>query len=196
MIHKFNTWWMLCCAIVMCTLALTSGAMAQGNAQPGVAPNGLPVFGFGIDSTLSGIQADLIANRPNLGTFAKSSDWVRLASDTSQQGVTGGIGLLDPVTGNPIDKSTDPSTVDTSLIVQVIHLRDAVIGMNSVPCEERFVQGSKFNDNPNTWSWDRGTPPNKNDMENIGIAFTKDSSNNLWITVSGDRLATNGTSYI
>src|ERR1051325_11388635 len=174
MIHKFNifqtrdgvsTWWMLCCVVAVCMLAMTSGVMAQVNANPGKAPNGLPA-GFGIDSVTAGPQADLIANEPKPGLFSTSWDWVRRSTDTSTIGVTAGGGVVNFTTGVPITPFPDGH------IVNVFNIIDGVTGAgassNTVP-EERFVGGSHFDSNPNAggWSWDRNSPPNKNDMNHI-----------------------------
>src|ERR1041385_5341964 len=85
--------------VIICALGFNRNLMAQ-SARPGVAPNGMP-FGFGID-TSGTVGADLIANTPGSTPFNKASDWIRLASDTSHPYVTGGIGVLDPVSGAPI----------------------------------------------------------------------------------------------
>src|ERR1041385_5876822 len=192
MIHRFNiSWphgrvstWMLCCVVAVCMLAMSSGVMAQVNANPGKAPNGLPA-GFGIDSVTAGPQADLIANEPTPGLFSASWDWVRRSTDTSTIGVTGGGGVLNFTTGVPITPFPD------GRIVNVCNIIDGVTGAgassNTVP-EERFVGGSHFDSNPNAggWSWDRNSPPNKNDMNHI-LLLEKNSykkNENKYISVT------------
>jgi hypothetical protein len=60
-----------------------------------------------------------------------------------------------------------------------------------------FSGGSKVDDDPNiNWHWSAQMPPNKNDINHGLFHLTKDGSNNDWVIVGGDRLATNGDSYI
>ncbi|MBI5539621.1 MAG: gliding motility-associated C-terminal domain-containing protein [Bacteroidia bacterium] len=57
-------------------------------------------------------------------------------------------------------------------------------------------QGGKFNDDPNTWTWSYSSASSKNDINNALYHLAADASNNTWLIVAGDRLSTNGTSYI
>ncbi|PKP19907.1 MAG: hypothetical protein CVU05_10225, partial [Bacteroidetes bacterium HGW-Bacteroidetes-21] len=57
-------------------------------------------------------------------------------------------------------------------------------------------QGSKFNDNPNSWTWSAGKASSKSDINNAMYHVGVDNLNNTWLIVGGDRLSTNGTSYI
>ncbi|HBS87703.1 MAG TPA: hypothetical protein DEA97_14160, partial [Bacteroidales bacterium] len=57
-------------------------------------------------------------------------------------------------------------------------------------------QGSKFNDNPNTWIWSAGKPSGKTDINNAMFHLSNDLNNNTWLIVAGDRYTTTGTSYI
>ncbi|MDH7460323.1 T9SS type A sorting domain-containing protein [Chitinophagaceae bacterium 26-R-25] len=60
-----------------------------------------------------------------------------------------------------------------------------------------FTNGSKFNDTIGSLHWFPSSAPNKNDINNAMYHVSKDTSNNnQWIIIGGDRLATNGTSYI
>lgn len=59
-----------------------------------------------------------------------------------------------------------------------------------------FTQGSKVNDDPNDWRWSTGSVPQKDDLNNVFLHFSRDAQNNLWVMMAGDRRATNGTSYL
>src|ERR1051326_1481467 len=181
--------WVLCCAIVIGCLMAPVTVFSQPGSNPGkpVILNGS--VGFGIES-------DLQANF-NGAVADTSDDWYKDASNT---GV--GNGFFKPTYPGAIL----PGLLSNSDILFARHIRDFVGGQAITPttdtagvelstCEERFVQGSKFNDNPNTWGWDRNAPPNKNDVQNIPVMLTSGPTG-VWLTAGGDRLATNGTSYI
>ena len=57
-------------------------------------------------------------------------------------------------------------------------------------------KSNKVSDDPNAYSWSTGSAPQKDDIGNGAFAFSFDSSNNLWVAVSGDRESVNGESYI
>lgn len=59
-----------------------------------------------------------------------------------------------------------------------------------------IFQGSKFNDNPATWSWTTGKASSKNDINNVMYHLATDASNNTWVILGSDRFSNNGTSYI
>ncbi|MBN2681994.1 MAG: SprB repeat-containing protein, partial [Bacteroidales bacterium] len=61
---------------------------------------------------------------------------------------------------------------------------------------DEIFQASKFNDNPNLWSWSVGKATSKNDINNVALHLGEDNLDNTWLIVAGDRLSTNGTSYI
>src|SRR5436190_1165547 len=63
--------------------------------------------------------------------------------------------------------------------------------------DEIFTQGAKLNQNPNDWHWTSSKPPQKDDINvATGWVAIQPSNNHIWLAISGDRLATNGTSYI
>ena len=63
--------------------------------------------------------------------------------------------------------------------------------------DEIFDGGNKLDDNPNVWGWRSGKPPAKDDINHSMVFITQDpSTNHIWVLVSGDRLSTNGTSYL
>ena len=132
----------------------------------GTAPVNPPAGGFGIDG-------NLLANVP---TPVGIGDWVKLVGDPG-----GGGGVLDPVTGDPLNPAT------------TFHLRDLY---NSSADVIFTSTGDKFNDSPATWNLGAQSAPDKNDIENALIHFTSDSLGNTWVIVSGDRLSNKGESYI
>jgi hypothetical protein len=60
---------------------------------------------------------------------------------------------------------------------------------------DRIFTGSSFGDNPNSWSWTTGKPTSKCDIS-TAIFHVSSSPNSKWIIIGGDRLTTQGTSYI
>ena len=63
--------------------------------------------------------------------------------------------------------------------------------------DEIFDGGNKLNDNPNDWGWRSQKPPAKDDIHNAAGFLALDPSNShIWLAISGDRMSTNGTSYI
>jgi hypothetical protein len=59
-----------------------------------------------------------------------------------------------------------------------------------------IFQGSKFNQDPNQWSWTTGKASSKNDINNVMYHLAKDASGDMWIMLGSDRYSTTGTSYI
>ena len=63
--------------------------------------------------------------------------------------------------------------------------------------DEIFDGGNKLNDDPNDWGWRSGKPPAKDDINHSMVFITEDpGTGHIWVLVSGDRLSTNGTSYL
>jgi len=62
--------------------------------------------------------------------------------------------------------------------------------------DDIFTTGSKFNDYVSNLHWTSGSAPDKNDINNALYHVARDASNNQWVFIAGDRLSTNGTSYI
>ncbi|MCH9032381.1 MAG: hypothetical protein IIB00_09010, partial [candidate division Zixibacteria bacterium] len=98
-------------------------------------------------------------------------DWVMGAS---------GNGVLDSA-GNPIDA------------VATIH----VIDLTGNADLDVFAQSDKVFHDPNTYNWKAGSVPQKDDINNGLFHVRTDSvTGDLWVTMSGDRRAVNGDSYI
>ena len=109
-----------------------------------------------------------------------------LISNTPTDGV--GDWIYGPGTSNGYVLNTDGSSIDslnTHLIIDSYNTNS-----------DHIFQGSKFNDDPNAWSWAMGKASSKNDINNAYYHLAKDASNNTWLIVGGDRLSTTGTSYI
>jgi hypothetical protein len=96
-------------------------------------------------------------------------DWVQGA---------GGTGVLDNVTGDPVQPRT-------------VHKIDLTGNADA----NRFFTGVKVFQDPTTWQWKNGSSPPKDDIQNGAIHFYKDNGD-WWVAVSGDRRSVNGTSYI
>jgi hypothetical protein len=63
--------------------------------------------------------------------------------------------------------------------------------------DEIFDGGNKLNQNPNVWGWRSQKPPAKDDINNAaGWVAINPANNHIWLAISGDRMSTNGTSYI
>jgi hypothetical protein len=62
--------------------------------------------------------------------------------------------------------------------------------------DDVFTTGSKFNDYIGNLHWTSSSAPDKNDINNALYHVARDASNNQWAFIAGDRLSTNGTSYI
>jgi hypothetical protein len=60
-----------------------------------------------------------------------------------------------------------------------------------------FTSGSKFNDIISALQWTQSSAPDKNDINNAMFHVSVNTSTqDQWIVIGGDRLSTNGTSYI
>lgn len=133
-----------------------------------VAPVNPPAGGFAIDGGLK-------ANTPvSPAPFAANQgDWVA--------GTGGGGGFVLSNTGVAADNKTTGLKKDP---------------YNS-GADDIFTGGSKFNDVISALQWTSSSAPDKNDINNGLYHVTKDpSTNNQWVMIAGDRLSTNGTSYI
>src|SRR5436190_5555143 len=63
--------------------------------------------------------------------------------------------------------------------------------------DEIYTQGAKLDDNPNDWHWTSSKPPKKDDINvATGWVALNPADSHIWLAISGDRLATNGTSFI
>ncbi|MGN6601192.1 MAG: hypothetical protein ACTHK8_02010 [Ginsengibacter sp.] len=92
---------------------------------------------------------------------------------------TGTGGHVFNENGTPLDSTTTGKQVD-----------------NYSTNDNIFTNGSKFNDYVANLHWFSNSAPDKNDINVALYHVSRDSSNNQWIFISGDRLSTNGTSYI
>ena len=63
--------------------------------------------------------------------------------------------------------------------------------------DDIFDGGNKLFQNPNDWGWRSQKPPAKDDIHNAAVFLAVNPANNhIWLAISGDRLSTNGTSYL
>ncbi|HEX5651577.1 MAG TPA: hypothetical protein VFX58_00795, partial [Chitinophagaceae bacterium] len=63
--------------------------------------------------------------------------------------------------------------------------------------DDIFDGGNKLFQDPNVWGWRSQKPPAKDDINNAMVAITENPADgHIWALISGDRLSTNGTSYL
>jgi hypothetical protein len=147
-------------------LDLYSPETAQ--AQQGVVPTTIPYGGFAIDG-------NLLSRIPTTPPF--SSDKGDFLPNDGAPGSGGYVFTLD---GVPVDTVT------------AFHLTDGYDTDDS----NIFTEGSKLNNDPNTWKWKTGKPPAKDDINHALFFFASDSLGNIWFVGSGDRKNTNGNTYL
>ena len=63
--------------------------------------------------------------------------------------------------------------------------------------DDIFDGGNKLFQDPNTWGWRSQKPPAKDDINTAMVFLALNPiDNHIWLAISGDRLSTNGTSYL
>ena len=63
--------------------------------------------------------------------------------------------------------------------------------------DDIFDGGNKLFQNPNDWGWRSQKPPAKDDINTVMLFLAiNPADNHIWLAVSGDRMSTNGTSYL
>ena len=135
----------------------------------GTAPVSYPTGGFAIDGNL--LSCTPIPDSSGVG------DWVVNPLITP---CTGG-GVLSYPAGLPLN------------INQTFRIEDSY---NS-QADTIFTSGSKFDDDPNTWTWTTSKPTGKDDMNHGMVHFATDTTTgDVWFIMAGDRYATTGTSYL
>src|SRR5436190_984210 len=132
----------------------------------------------------SGQLAGTAPVNPPFGGFAIDGNVVRATGDGDWTG-TGAQApntyVLNPTTGAP-------------LIVMAYRLFDRY---NDQDLDDIFDGGNKLFQNPNTWGWRSQKPPAKDDMNNAAALLTMaPSDGHIWLIIAGDRMSTNGTSYL
>jgi hypothetical protein len=146
---------------------LISILFVSSNIFGQIAPINPPTSGFHIDGNLR-------ANTPTINI----GDW--LTGPGGSGSSSGGFVMSDA--GVPVNAAT------TQLLPKDAYNTTADI---------IFSGGSKFDGNPNTnWSWTTSKPTGKDDINNAMYHLSTDASNNKWLILGSDRLATTGTSYI
>ena len=82
----------------------------------------------------------------------------------------------------------------TPLVPFAYHLTDL---FNDQVNDDIFDGGNKLFQNPNDWGWRSQKPPAKDDINNSLVFLALNPvDNHLWIAITGDRMSTNGTSYL
>jgi hypothetical protein len=170
---RFNWRQFLVLSLFIVTTVLTSFTLTAQNL-PGIAPVQTPIGGFGVDG-------DAYANTPT-PAYLNVGDWFYNA--TLYPGT--GRGLF-----NPDGTITDPT--------RTFFLQDNWIQNTDLTI---FTGTNKINHNPSTYTWGPGSSPNKNEIQNAAAHFTYGapglggSATDLWCIFAGDRMVTNGSSYI
>src|SRR6266446_755737 len=142
---------------------------------PGVAPDGDP-GGFGI-------EGDLRSNFPGAD---RSSDWVANPSPTPSGSPVGDYMLNNDGTARLVFPANGNGNITK-------HFTDGVGGAD----QDIFQStGDKYNDNPTTWDWAVGKPPQKNDINHALLHQALDSAGNAWIIVAGYQGSSQGDRYI
>jgi hypothetical protein len=68
---------------------------------------------------------------------------------------------------------------------------------NDLVNDDIFDGGNKLFQNPNDWGWRSQKPPAKDDINTAMVFIALNPiDNHIWVAISGDRLSTNGTSYL
>src|SRR6187399_920522 len=63
--------------------------------------------------------------------------------------------------------------------------------------DDIFDGGNKLFQDPNTWGWRSQKPPAKDDINTAMVFLALNPiDNHIWLAISGDRMSTNGTSYL
>jgi hypothetical protein len=80
------------------------------------------------------------------------------------------------------------------LVPLAFHLTDL---WNDQVNDDIFDGGNKLFQNPNDWGWRSQKPPAKDDINNSLVFLALNPANNhIWVAMTGDRMSTNGTSYL
>ena len=171
---QLSCYWrqLLILSLFIATTVLTGFKLSAQNL-PGIAPVQTPIGGFGVDG-------DAYANTPT-PAYLNVGDW--FYDSTLYPGT--GRGLF---TGGSV---TDPT--------RTFFLQDNWLQNTDLTI---FTGRNKINDHPNTYTWGPGSSPNKNEIQNAAAHFTYGapglggSATDLWCLFAGDRMVTNGSSYI
>ena len=92
------------------------------------------------------------------------------------------------------DAPTGGFGVFPGLVPLSFHLVDRY---NDQTLDEIFDGGNKLFHDPNTWGWRSQKPPAKDDINNAMVLIAQNPADgHIWVAISGDRLSTNGTSYL
>ena len=80
------------------------------------------------------------------------------------------------------------------LVPLAYHLTDL---WNDQVNDDIFDGGNKLFQDPNTWGWRSQKPPAKDDINNALVFVALNPvDQHIWVAIAGDRMSTNGTSYL
>ena len=168
--HQLNEW---CTGLtknvkLLVAFFLLGSLLISGNifGQAGTAPVLPPTTGFKVDGFLQ---------RQSVGI----GDWLKGTA---------------PLNGAGTFLFNDDGTVALASPGKIFHKVDLYSDQTN---DEIFDGGNKLDDDPNVWGWRSGKPPGKDDINHSMVFITQDpGTGHIWVLVSGDRLSTNGTSYL
>ena len=81
-----------------------------------------------------------------------------------------------------------------ALVPLAFHLTDLYDDQTN---DDIFDGGNKLFQDPNTWGWRSQKPPAKDDINNSLVFLALNPiDNHIWLAMTGDRMSTNGTSYL
>src|SRR4030095_11502933 len=90
------------------------------------------------------------------------------------------------------------NTVFTSTCTPLVPLAYRLVDLfNDQTNDDIFDGGNKLFQDPNTWGWRSQKPPAKDDINTAMVFLALNPvDNHIWVAISGDRMSTNGTSYL
>ncbi len=192
--------------VLMAFLTSTYSSNAQ-NIQ-GIIPVQAPINGTTIDGDAYANHGTFNGSYTGINGYGSGDIfyWESIFGGEDGMGVftidEGPIDLTNPIYPLiPIDFSLPPYNVEN---YKLVLYRDSV--GNKDPTI--FDGSNKINDNPNSYVWGEGSVPNKNEIQNAGVIFTRGDhdlgiavgvdteDDDIWVSWAADRQVTNGSSYI
>ncbi|WP_163325619.1 hypothetical protein, partial [Draconibacterium mangrovi] len=189
-LKTLNRCWRLCYVLpLLIIMALISTTTTAQQVYLGTAPVQTPVNGFAVDANAYAnyVPGDTIGE-PDFGV---AGDWFYVPHwpefppfDT----------VLWEGPGRGILRFDGPIYPDMTTVY--------VDSISGDPDYTTFLEKTKIDENPNTYTWGEGNVPPKNEIQNVAVHFTYGDPalggdpDDLWCLFAADRMVTNGSSYI